>query len=650
MPNAARLDLASRRNEARVLLIRFRGVDWSASSFRQQVRVAADTPGAAVLTLGAAANGNAEGFSLVGVTNEGGVPVTTVRLRYNMTTMRDLVPYLGAIGDDDPFVHAIQVDGTTRLYGLWWAVASAIDSDAAPSDRDGASMTGSSPSVAAGVTVQVGATEVISVTIDGADQIGPLVAQATGAAGSAQADATRAETASLMAQFYSLPVYDTKAAATAALAGLADQAKVGIEADESQGGVRTVYRKTGGALALVANLSTIIKPLTITFQTAPVDANGGGSQVLWRRPSPKADGWGDVTSSTSASVITDPQGTYADNVLALFGYNMTVSFGQRDTSKPTTTLRCEERYRGANTGYKVACEFHFTTTPPGSATEIRWFSAYGTHLAADWNSSSWSLQFANLNWFAPFGNSVIEQWTPNGGDAAANGYQKAIVRKSVTLFENNNYAHTIQSTHDGAGTVPAAFLNARDEEQHGANQYFGAQPRTNVYGDRSVATATVDTPIDGDAYDDIRSTAPVSGTLYGRKVAMDADTLANRTANAKAGGEVVEWLSTASGDAYTRYDAPSHEISAGMRYSDSRYAIARGSSLSDEMFGIDRATGRASFAGALSKAIFTVAVLPNPTSIPMGTEAYCSDEIGGGVPVFTDGTNWRRATDRVVAS
>jgi hypothetical protein len=33
-----------------------------------------------------------------------------------------------------------------------------------------------------------------------------------------------------------------------------------------------------------------------------------------------------------------------------------------------------------------------------------------------------------------------------------------------------------------------------------------------------------------------------------------------------------------------------------------------------------------------------------------GTEAFCTDETGGAVPVFSDGTNWRRVTDRAIIS
>jgi len=46
---------------------------------------------------------------------------------------------------------------------------------------------------------------------------------------------------------------------------------------------------------------------------------------------------------------------------------------------------------------------------------------------------------------------------------------------------------------------------------------------------------------------------------------------------------------------------------------------------------------------------YTVATLPT-TGIETPSLAYCSNETGGAVPVFFDGTNWRRVTDRAIAS
>lgn len=47
-------------------------------------------------------------------------------------------------------------------------------------------------------------------------------------------------------------------------------------------------------------------------------------------------------------------------------------------------------------------------------------------------------------------------------------------------------------------------------------------------------------------------------------------------------------------------------------------------------------------------ASFTVATVPSATE--PGQIIYVSDETGGAVIAFSDGTNWRRVTDRAVVS
>lgn len=53
--------------------------------------------------------------------------------------------------------------------------------------------------------------------------------------------------------------------------------------------------------------------------------------------------------------------------------------------------------------------------------------------------------------------------------------------------------------------------------------------------------------------------------------------------------------------------------------------------------------------GALKLASFTVATVPTASENTNGL-IYVSDEAGGAVPAFSDGTNWRRVTDRAVIS
>lgn len=47
---------------------------------------------------------------------------------------------------------------------------------------------------------------------------------------------------------------------------------------------------------------------------------------------------------------------------------------------------------------------------------------------------------------------------------------------------------------------------------------------------------------------------------------------------------------------------------------------------------------------------YTVASIPPAGSVQAGTLLFISDESGGAVPAFSDGTNWRRVTDRAVIS
>lgn len=52
---------------------------------------------------------------------------------------------------------------------------------------------------------------------------------------------------------------------------------------------------------------------------------------------------------------------------------------------------------------------------------------------------------------------------------------------------------------------------------------------------------------------------------------------------------------------------------------------------------------------ALVMTEYTVATVPDAAELPRQW-IYVSDEAGGAVPAFSDGTNWRRVTDRAIIS
>jgi hypothetical protein len=61
-------------------------------------------------------------------------------------------------------------------------------------------------------------------------------------------------------------------------------------------------------------------------------------------------------------------------------------------------------------------------------------------------------------------------------------------------------------------------------------------------------------------------------------------------------------------------------------------------------------TGGVLYPSQLVLPSYTVAQLANLSVVPAGQFVFCSNESGGSIPVFSDGTNWRRVTDRAIVS
>ena len=70
----------------------------------------------------------------------------------------------------------------------------------------------------------------------------------------------------------------------------------------------------------------------------------------------------------------------------------------------------------------------------------------------------------------------------------------------------------------------------------------------------------------------------------------------------------------------------------------------------EDVLKIDRATMVTSYFGPVQLASYTVATLPAAATAGAGSQVFVTDETGGAVPAFSDGTDWRRMTDRAVVS
>lgn len=66
---------------------------------------------------------------------------------------------------------------------------------------------------------------------------------------------------------------------------------------------------------------------------------------------------------------------------------------------------------------------------------------------------------------------------------------------------------------------------------------------------------------------------------------------------------------------------------------------------------LEKTPGRVSIVGGpLRLPSSTVAGLPNAATMGAGSMYFVTNESGGAVPAFSDGTDWRRATDRAIVS
>lgn len=186
MAIAARLPLAAWRNEAHSWTMRFVGIDLTGKALRMQVRLAPDTPGAPLIDLGTVDTAAAEGLKFEGVTLRNGVPISTITGRLNKTTMSDAakLPFGGERGDDTQLSYAMQIDGRTRVYGAFTALAAVMDSDAATaaSSSHGGGARGGAPWSAAELTF---GDDMAQVSIDGVTLLEPLLAAAAGFAADA---------------------------------------------------------------------------------------------------------------------------------------------------------------------------------------------------------------------------------------------------------------------------------------------------------------------------------------------------------------------------------------------------------------------------------------------------------------------------------
>ena len=207
MSNVALLPIVADRYTPCVRTIRIVGLNLTGITMRAQVRPGGDVPGAPLVDLQTVTNGNAEGLRLVSVATAGGVTISTVELVINETTIEGL-PYEGEFGDATQLAwdwHATLSGRKRRIAkGAFQVLGDGVTgADSAPTKRPVGY--GNGQSTPSGMTTSATLTfgdDVVLISIDGADQLAVIVAEAEAAADRADAATASANAAADRAQAY----------------------------------------------------------------------------------------------------------------------------------------------------------------------------------------------------------------------------------------------------------------------------------------------------------------------------------------------------------------------------------------------------------------------------------------------------------------
>ena len=324
MARSAYLAISADRYEACVRTLRFVGWDLRDVPLRMQARLQPDTPGVPLFDLQSVTNGNAEGLRVVGFEEANGLATTIIEMVINETTMEAL-PAIGERGDVSQFAYDVQatIAGRKRkLVGGPFLVLPGVtgaDNAKAP-DGYGYANQQFAPATWSSATLTY-AEETIVVSIDGIDQLQPLVETASAAAQAAQ-DAQ--DVALATGNFFpSLGAAQAAALEPGTLFSTTDGA--GTIIYYRQGATSPV--EIGRALTAAALASEIAKNRSALF-TTNAQPTSASSQIgdNWLAPS------GTIYTRTPANGIT-----IAGKVLLLGGRVPALAW-QRAASQPIEAL------------------------------------------------------------------------------------------------------------------------------------------------------------------------------------------------------------------------------------------------------------------------------------------------------------------------
>lgn len=514
MAMTARLDLSVWRNDdVYETQLRVKGLDLSAATLRAQIRLAPDTPGAPLVDLATVANGNAEGIRVASVVVEDGVTVSNLRIRLNKSTRQGL-PYSGELGDAARLAWAFSIDGRTRIVGDVIILAHALDSDAAPTSRPaGYSVRSAAGLPSTTATLTVAGDDVVSLVIDGADELQPLYRQLVASAASLEAASGAAE------QFAA----DASLAAAAAVAAgkLYETAAAGLAATldgqfflvrGSGSAFADLYRRSGSSAILQPNQlpsaaaiankidRTDTRPITIATGDDNQSGFAGRFQALANNRNQDAvfaekislgagaTGYavhgihtGDAASSAGGGggFATDSEG-YSLAVVANKRTNVSrvaspgaavqARLWERSIGDAVQAIHSSSQPGRAGYFWKTASDYPEDPDGPGDALEALNSSSFGKALLAQTSANNVDILTGDIQRDNGTQGTILRVRTLGGGARTAQltGTQSYILPQSASTGPSGVIAHDAQINGNVTGSADTRAFNAVNLSTGGA--------------------------------------------------------------------------------------------------------------------------------------------------------------------------------------
>ncbi|MBL8883972.1 MAG: hypothetical protein JNL45_13070 [Hyphomicrobium sp.] len=258
--------------------------------------------------------------------------------------------------------------------------------------------------------------------------------------------------------------------------------------------------------------------------------------------------------------------------------------------------------------------------------------------------------------------TTIESRYYNGDGAGRQSMQTEWQLRGIRADGTQFRPFEIDSPHDGTGIV-AGFRCARifaGTESVGASLSTAVKLDIKPKGAETAGGAVVtvtpgDTLVNGGRGLQVQFAAQTGVTQTGFLTSGNTNWgVTNQTNNTYPGGGQASYEVSTIGAGYAYFNAFSGSSgqawSWGKNAADNFALCAHPVPSTNVVLTIDKTTRQAAFTNAPKLPSFTVATVPSAATYGAGSMIYVSNESGGAVVAFSDGTSWRRLTDRAVVS